>query len=353
MQDYTQIRKLPANDNEIWIPWPVEPLLQRLAPLPHESLTSLLIRLALHNHHEIPTDIILWCNQTLKRAGVQGISICRPTTTVAYRILIALTGLDVHLIHSTTLHHFAAVLNPGVSSPWNLSHMHRYSIYPPIAMFPLLNTSGLGLTQTRTPFTCAYCPACLRESFYQRLIWNAKLALVCLEHRCGLLMACPYCHWQITTRTLLTQYCQRCHGNLITADAPSISLDDEGWRTHELMQGWLLQHTPIPMAGYEAAFQYPPAALVHIVTVMRALREREAPAQTLNQACHNLQWAVEGLADWPAALHEKLRWPGPIAWRFWRDVSHVYLHSYKQPVLDFVREALEIPEETPYGYWAR
>lgn len=57
--------------------------------------------------------------------------------------------------------------------------------------------------RTRT----TYCPDCLRNDYYHRLIWDISIVTMCLKHSVGLIESCPKCHKGIRIANLMERAC--------------------------------------------------------------------------------------------------------------------------------------------------
>lgn len=59
-----------------------------------------------------------------------------------------------------------------------------------------------------------YCPLCLKENRYYRMIWQLKLSFACLRHNIWLVDSCPQCGELIQSKINL--YCQCKKGHLVS-----------------------------------------------------------------------------------------------------------------------------------------
>jgi hypothetical protein len=65
----------------------------------------------------------------------------------------------------------------------------------------LLLDTGLGRKQVRAATAALFCPLCLKEAAYHRLIWLPFAVSACLAHHCLLLDHCPACRRTVSVCT--------------------------------------------------------------------------------------------------------------------------------------------------------
>ena len=87
-----------------------------------------------------------------------------------------------------------------------------------------------------------FCPMCLKQAAYHRLIWTPLATSVCLEHTCLLLDRCQLCNRQVTARDIVNAKCNGCGANLSCAE--SVQADEFGLLAQRVIQAWFSRHTP-------------------------------------------------------------------------------------------------------------
>ncbi len=80
-----------------------------------------------------------------------------------------------------------------------------------------------------------YCPLCLRENRYYRMIWQLKSSFSCLKHKVWLVDNCPQCGELILSKTNL--YCPCKNGHLVSKNQ---AITEEIPRELYLLQQYLL-----------------------------------------------------------------------------------------------------------------
>jgi excisionase family DNA binding protein len=235
-------------------------LLRRSGLQDDESLGSLLVRLEALNFYDSHTYLRQIC-----LTGVTGITYAsyrldRPTHREVYERLAALTGIPTSHLHAATAHRFASILTPvGVTAP-------RITL-PGNVVVPLV-AKGMFSRELRHETAAAWCPRCLAESAYHRLIWMPIAVTICLTHNCLLCDRCPECGAKISIRDIVHVQCPRCHSDLTTASTVDLDPDDDhGLWSQRIIQGWLKDsHIPDDVNGLPNCH---PALLYQIVNDLR------------------------------------------------------------------------------------
>jgi hypothetical protein len=140
---------------------PLPPLLRRQPLLPGESLPSLLARLAASNFYEPPG---LFHHLYLN--GLPDTKIERSRHIVTFARLVGLTQLAPLALYGATVHALAPVLNPP-------GHAESY-VDLPGGDRGLLLDNGVGQKQVRAATAALFCPLCLTEAAYHRLLCNGN-----------------------------------------------------------------------------------------------------------------------------------------------------------------------------------
>jgi hypothetical protein len=84
-----------------------------------------------------------------------------------------------------------------------------------------------------------YCPECLKEKPYHRLIWEIEDIIACPEHKVFLQKTCPHCATTLKQHDLKDiSICPHCAGNLATSKGISIINDTEYNKQLWLYESW-------------------------------------------------------------------------------------------------------------------
>lgn len=233
------------------------PLLQRRPLLPGESLPSLLARLAVVNFYEPPGLL-----HPLYLSGLPDTKIERARHPITFARLAALTRLAPLALYGATIHVFARVLNPP-------GHADSY-IDLPGGERGLLLDSGVGRKQVRAATAALFCPLCLQEAAYHRLLWLPFAVSACLSHRCLLLDCCPACRRTVSVGDVVYTRCRHCQADLTQAPVLSLAHDEAGLRTQRLIQAWLTGDAGLVGGDGYGLPEAPPEVLYRVLDGLRA-----------------------------------------------------------------------------------
>jgi excisionase family DNA binding protein len=252
-----------------------QPMLLGRTPLqPDESLSSLLIRLDLLNYDDSPGIL-----PRLIREGVGGQPSLRdrvmfPRQAMMFQRIATFAGVNISEIYASSNHHFAEVL----TSPEQTIELEEITGGTPA---PLL-AHPLAAKQLRPAHAGQFCPACLREAAYHRLIWMPLAVSACLKHRCLLMNRCQRCGRAVSIQNIVETRCGRCRDHL--AETELIPLEnDAGLPFQHVLQSWFMEN--ITPDGLHLLPQESPRVLYRVVD--------------------GLQWATRMLegSDWPYLHH--------------------------------------------------
>lgn len=203
------------------------PLLCRSPLQPGESLISFLIRLAAWNRYEPATMLDRLC-----LAGSSDTKVAHPFQATTFQRLADLTLIQPAQLYRATIHRFAQILTPpDVELP--------VVTLPSEQTVPLLHRKGLN-KRLRPEAGAQFCPYCLREADYHRLIWMPIAVTICLKHQALLLNACPICDHSLSIREIVHCQCQYCHADLRQASTIQISDDPFGLLAQQVIQTWFM-----------------------------------------------------------------------------------------------------------------
>ena len=205
-------------------------LLRRSPLLPGESLSSLLARLARLNYYDPPTIIEWLCQRGLEIHGRESLAL--PVHARMFERIAKLTQIDPAELYAATPHRFAEVLRAPETETQSLE-------LPSDMIMPRL-ARGIASKQIQPTCRAKFCPDCLQESPYHRLIWAHVMSAACLKHKRLLANQCPICHRSVNIRAVVYNRCQHCRADLSVTHTPVAGRDDFGLLGQTILQAWLL-----------------------------------------------------------------------------------------------------------------
>ena len=183
-------------------------LINRLRPVPLESLDSLLQRLRLANHYQERA----WLGDLLGRHPARPDVLRR---VADFQTLSVLTGLDRDALIELTLHRFA---------PWyGVAQRPPRPVLPavlPIALWPDISAQG------NTRAAPAVCPACWGDQQVILLPWSLHHLTACPRHQVLLHDRCPGCHGRVWLDVERVD-CGRCGHAIAEVAMRSIAADPD------------------------------------------------------------------------------------------------------------------------------
>jgi excisionase family DNA binding protein len=345
----------------------VQPLICHPPLLPDESLSSLLERLAKFNNYEPRSILSTIIRESVNLRGIRRLG-C-PSQTTLFETIAALTNIEPFELQKATSHYFTGILTPPENEIECLEISDVLSI-------PLLS-KGIANKHLRPEYACQFCPLCIKDAVYHRLIWLPIASAVCLEHKCLLVNACPKCRNQVRIQDLIEANCSKCKTDLTEAPTVSVIDDSFGLFTQDTIQTWLMEGVSPVSTSYPLPQQMP-RDLYRMIDGMRisimqvnqdwpllhhaAIQQNsvefslDAQAQTLTpyQSYCLYATAFKGIIDWPDGFHrfltaykereKKSRYHNGFIFKGLCDeLGNLYMlwinKRWKQPTLEFVQEA--------------
>jgi TniQ len=196
-----------------------------------EWLSSYFTRLSKRNRYATLTAVENLCRQHRRAEGITD-TLERPILTQSYDVISTITGLSPDRLYAGTVHRFAPILQPPGKSATFLALTSNRSV-------PLLCLDEMR-RHLRSKNAAQFCPACLREHPYHRLIWVPLAVTACLVHNCLLVNLCPCCHSPVTTQSISTANCQRCMADLSATPCINLEGDSTGIAAQSVLQALLL-----------------------------------------------------------------------------------------------------------------
>jgi hypothetical protein len=286
-----------------------------------------------------------------------------PRQATMFQRIATLTGIDISDVYASSNHRFAEVLTP-LGQAIELEEITEGNPVPLLA-------HSLAAKQLRPANAGQFCPACLREAVYHRLVWMPLAVSACLKHRCLLVNRCQRCSRAVSIQDIVETRCCQCGDQL--AETEVIPLEnDVGLPFQHILQSWLMESvTPDRL---HLLPQESPRILYRVVDGLQwATRMLEGSEWPYLHRIHtgpsrvkiNGQWALtpdanyclfatasKGIMNWPQGFYqfldayrsqmhrEKSPHGGPKA-----DLGNLYtqwLQDYwRHPAFEFVHSAFE------------
>lgn len=196
-----------------------------------ESLTSLILRTAELNHTR---PHVIWRHALPPRAHypqsqISSLINCVPDSIFDTSVFSRLVGLDREQLENLT---FTPVIRKFFRNETPIEDMSSQRV-----------TSGLIIKSLR------YCPLCLNEKPYYRLIWQVQELNVCLEHGVYLIENCPSCNKALPQLAAngVIGFCPHCETSLYSTVAKNTIINTLHIR---IFQDWsyLLNQLCSPLA---------------------------------------------------------------------------------------------------------
>lgn len=258
-----------------------------------ESLASLLARLQIANCYE-PSDL-RWICRTYSGSND---SWWQPYKASSWDLLATLTGISSQRLYQATCHSYSDALQ----LPWHAAITTQVGTQ----LLPALTTRVRANYQRKWQ-AAYYCPHCLADERYGRLLWQMKLAIACPTHRCLLLSACWRCLAELQLQQLITGICCECGADLTAAEPAQIS--------HKAVQllsrfiAWLKYPSASTAADW---LQQPTPILFELLRGLVAVISPPKRRENSQQFLEHLAYAANVLQDWPHQLFAFLDQLAPV-----------------------------------------
>jgi hypothetical protein len=291
----------------------IQPLLNRRPLLPDESLPSLFSRLARANYYKNPAEVVAICLNHLP----QNDNLFLPTHAETWSVLTAVTRLPVLALYEATFHRYAATLALPGKEPQRVT-------FPDGQERPLL-PQRLQREHLLPLHDAQFCPQCLRENGYHRLVWLNVVAAACIRHECLLQKGCPDCGQKLSVQAIVEGKCEQCRFDLVASPVQCLGDDSWGLFSQQLLQSWWSDVAPPAPPDQTTILQQPPAPLLellrglakatsrwsesalHPAPISDLVRRKRGTIRLLPlQVYRSYATAMKGLVDWPVGFHRFL-----------------------------------------------
>ncbi len=323
----------------------IRPLVNRRPLLPDESLPSLFERLRQVNYYESKTAIIDLCHSHMRHKD----NVYQPQHTDTWRIVAGVTRLPLDALYAATFHRYTSTF----ALPSETISSIAFAGSEPL---PLL-TPHVERTYILPLYDIQFCPACMQEGCYHRVVWLNALAAICPRHNCLLQRGCPHCRQRLNVAAVVTGQCARCETDL--AAVPVVDMSDDNWGmwVQKKMQSWW-DDAPAPDMPESIILpdQPAPVLLETLCGLAKSVaqwqgsrihhrRKHPPPEQTFR----HYAIAMKAIANWPQGFHQFLdeygRRPGVTAEQITVAFAPLYLawleKRWAGPEFTFIQEAFD------------
>lgn len=297
----------------------LQPLLARRPLLPGESLPSLMERLARANSYEPPSLLLRLLRESERNFNIQ---LVRPFRASTFERITSLTNINPYNLYKATAHSFTNVLTPP-ESPFEYLELLND------AFIPLLSRRDAA-QHLRPEYKCQFCPFCLKENAYHRLIWLSIACSACLQHKCLLENTCSKCRKIISIGDIIERNCSKCKIDLAEAQTLSVEYDSFGLFTQAIIQSWLSE-TANPISTIYTLPKQTPRVLFRVLERLQIAVQRVSEGWSFLHQLETLEYcslplsnssqtriltpyqsycfyatAFKGFINWPRGFHSFL-----------------------------------------------
>lgn len=339
-----------------------------------ESLASFLTRVGKDNFYQPPSILTELILEGIGDEADRKDRTDLPRQAAVFERIWRLTQVACLQLYEASAHHFALVLTPPGSEISTLK-------LPGNHLVPLL-PQGTTQKLIRSTSACQYCPVCVQQHPYHRLIWHLVATSVCLEHKCLLTNTCYNCNEKVRVQDIVNSCCSRCGVDLAKAPCILIESDELGLLSQQVLQGWLL-NIPMSLPSADYLPPHPPRVLFYLVeglrfTVQRlassgwpylhTLPQHDTLAMPFKTDSHTLTpyqsfcvytTAMKGIFQWPKGFRKFLDAQQSHGSKDARvgnvkgDLGSLYTHWFQRrwqhPSFDFVQDTFNLYIAEHYG----
>lgn len=292
------------------------PLLCRSPLFPDESLSSYLARMTTANCYQPASLLRIICSKQLAKLGLKD-RLPYPRYAETFDILSSLTGASPRDLANASPHRFAQA---PIWAAMNSEEILLSDGQP----LRLLN-GHVRSTRLRKDGAVQFCPSCLHEAAYHRLIWMPVEQTACPRHQCLLMNRCPGCSGQLSVLEIVQHRCSRCDADLATATPRYVPEALDSFAQTTIQIWWGLNTRPADYANWGLPAQS--ETVLH--SLFSALVDSARSKWERDRRC-----AIQEIEDWHsvymAAFKALVNWPHGFS-EFFRDCLKREIHrcSYR------------------------
>lgn len=319
-------------------------LLRRSKLLPGESLISLLVRLSIINHYTSVDTLFEICINYLKEYGI-GDNIEYPLYLETLNLLEDLTGINQRDLVFAIPQRFAKIMVLDYELFLKAPNKNA-------ALYPAQYAEFLNFRHELRPVENAqYCPLCIQDAAYHRLIWTPILVSICVRHQCLLVDQCSSCQNPIHVQSIVYAHCTHCEYDLKLAETRKLNEDNYiELFSQRTIQSWLLaKHQSLNCSGYQD-----PCILYQIIRVtwskaisnrddakrMYAMADRHIDIPIRDKFTRNIWPPDMNLFLFTTAFQSIVNWPFGFS-RFYQEYALEQLHNWHDERFNFACEAYD------------
>ncbi len=332
--------------------------------MPGESLASFLVRLARANFYDPPS--ILTRLILDGEPGSVKDSLSYPRQASTFERIATLTGIEARELYAATPHALGRVL----TFPANKVDLLWLRGGASVSLLP----APIDPTLFRPARASQFCPKCLGQAAYHRLIWLPVVTSVCLDHDCLLVHQCHACHRRVSVRDIVEAHCGACRANLRRSPAVPVA-NEFGRYAQTLVQAWLSRDVLQPPDLHNIP-AHPPCVLYRVLhglrfSIYKLVESQWSYLQTPGEQDNDLKGssqagtrsltprqsycvyttALKSLTRWPAEFYRLLDalYPGSESkvrnTRIRQDLGLLYSdwfeRNWQYPQFDFIQNAFD------------
>lgn len=338
-------------------------LLRRSSLQPGESLPSLLRRLGEANFYDPPTIMNRLCMRELHERQIFD-NLMAPYEDKTFEVLASVTGIDPRDLYASSYHRFAGILTRP-SDPTLTLNVDSIGEVPSLS-------AEIRRQRVRLEARAQFCPECLSEAKYHRLIWSPISVTACLSHCCLLMDRCPSCELATTVNDVVDAQCRNCGFDLKQQWSTKIEGDELGLSCQRVLQAWL---TGGPVQQISSSLSLPNEDIRALLAVMDDLSSSINLLQFEWHYLHSIQMkdtehhlerngkhfptptlycsyatAFKAFLDWPNGFYRFLnefrgRNPSGRVMPLSKELYIIYpsrlKHSWQGPAFRFIQDAFD------------
>ena len=294
----------------------ISPLINRTRLLPGESLLSLMERVALLNYCAPPSTI----NRLLFPGARTRHRLLPPRKKGVFQRLGEYLLIDPAKLYASTAHCFTSQLLVDTST--------AASIHVAIEDNRLVLPQAYAARYIRNYSECQYCPECIAEEPYHRLIWSLVPVSICVMHGSILQSACPICGEPVAIHAIILKTCQSCGGNLARPMADNNGIPNNDIQIQAALQALINGDT----SNFEGLADLPAQVIFRIIDGLRFALSSQPGIWHRFRRLKNFSPVRKG-KKLPVTISMALYNTATAALLNWPDGFMQFLNSYVEPTM--------------------